>query len=372
LRRKPLLPVVLSLFIAAKSLGARDACAQSSDPQQVAAAQALFEQASAALDRKDYATACPKLEEVVRLVPDGIGAHLALGECYEGLGRLASAWTSYVRTEAIATQTKQLARKKEAQKRAEALRPRLAQLTITVPDAVRALPGLSITRDGIPVGAAQWGLSLPVDKGKHVIVVMATGRPRWEKTIQIDTDGASETATIEVPAAPADKPAPSSSASPPADKLPTESPPAAADRAASSVFGGDVERSHRRQVGLTVRVDSDLVHRLGVRFAPGLTYGLSHFVEVGASALVGRTMGFEPQATLFILHGAWKPLVNAGVPVFIVDGVTLGIRGAAGLQWDPFRHFGLFMQLGGVYFFNSPDGYARALLVPSGGLQGRL
>jgi hypothetical protein len=349
-------------------LARREAAAQQADPQQVAAAQALFEQASAALDRKDYASACPKLEEVVRLVPEGLGARLALGECYEGMGRLASAWTVYLRTETSAMQARQAARQKEAHQRAEALKPRLAQLKITVPSELRALPGLAVSRDGIPVGAAQWDLSLPVDKGKHVIVATASGRERWEKTIEIPSDGAAETVTIEVPEKPVEKPA-----SPSPEKTP--SPPAQgeeADRPRETLFGVEEDRSHRRQFGLVVRVDSDVVYRLGARFAPGLTFGLGDFFEIGASALIGRTMGFEPQATLFILKGAWKPLVNAGVPVFVSDGVIVGARGAAGLQWDPIRHFGIFVQLGGAYFFNPPEGFARALLLPSGGVQGRL
>src|SRR5262245_14421848 len=112
-------------------------------------AQALYEQAVAAMDKKDYASACPSLEEVVRLIPEGVGAKLTLAECYEGAGRLASAWTGYALAEAAAAKENQREREQKAHARAEALKPKLARLTIVVPEAVRALPGLAITRDGV-------------------------------------------------------------------------------------------------------------------------------------------------------------------------------------------------------------------------------
>jgi len=55
------------------------------------------------------------------------------------------------------------------------LKPKLAQLTIVVPEAMRGLPGLEVKRDDVTVGAAQWGVRLPVDKGRHAVVVTATG-----------------------------------------------------------------------------------------------------------------------------------------------------------------------------------------------------
>src|SRR5262245_25783154 len=58
-------------------------------------AEALYDAATKAMDGNDYAAACPKLEEVVRLVPHGVGARLTLARCYEGAGRLASAHASY-------------------------------------------------------------------------------------------------------------------------------------------------------------------------------------------------------------------------------------------------------------------------------------
>lgn len=185
--------IALSVGIAAAEIHAQPA---KSDP--LAAAQALHEQAVKALDAKDYATACPKFEQVVRLVPNGLGARLSLAECYEGAGRLASAWTTYVALEeAAAKDPKQRERQTIAHTRAEALEPRLSRLTIIVPDAVRALPGLEIQRDGVPVASVQWGTPLPVDKGTHVLAATATGKQRQEKTINVQTDGMKSSVEID-------------------------------------------------------------------------------------------------------------------------------------------------------------------------------
>jgi Tetratricopeptide repeat len=185
--------VALALGVAAPQVHAQPT---GQDPLTVA--QSLHEQAVKALDAKDYATACPKFEEVVRLVPNGLGARLSLAECYEGAGRLASAFTTYVALEeAAAKDPKQRERQTIAQTRAQALEPRLARLTIVVPDAVRALPGLEIQRDGAVVPSAQWGAPLPVDKGAHVLTASATGKQRLEKAVNVPSDGTKASVTFD-------------------------------------------------------------------------------------------------------------------------------------------------------------------------------
>jgi hypothetical protein len=129
---------------------------------------------------------------------------------------------------------------------------------------------------------------------------------------------------------------------------------------------------HGRQLGAIARVDVDPIHP-GASVVVGATYGLFDYLELGASALLGREAGIEPQATLFLLgRGAWKPLINLGIPIFLGHGADAGIRGAAGVQWDASRHFGLFGQLGGAYFPGASAGLVRGVLLPSLGAQGRL
>ena len=93
-------------------------------------------------------------------------------------------------------------RQRQAHDKVAALEPRLARLRIVVTDEVRALPGLEIRRAGSLVGAAQWGLSLPADKGTHAVVVTTGDGRRWESSAVIDADGSHVDLRVELPPAP--------------------------------------------------------------------------------------------------------------------------------------------------------------------------
>ncbi|UQA56278.1 hypothetical protein [Polyangium aurulentum] len=168
----------------------RGAAAQVADPQRAITAQALYEQATAELDAGNYASACRKLEEVTRLVPEGLGAKITLGNCYEAMGKLASAWSQFALAEAQAARLGQAERAALAAQKAAALKPRLAMLTVEVPKEARAIGGLSVTRDGLPLGEAQWGTALPVDAGSHEIAAFAPGFSPWKTQIEVVADGA--------------------------------------------------------------------------------------------------------------------------------------------------------------------------------------
>lgn len=174
---------------------ASEAHAQGND---AAAAQALYDRAVELMAAKSYDHACPKLEEVTRLVPEGIGAKLTLAECYEAAGKLASAWSQYMFVESFAARTGQAERQKLAADKAAALKPRLAKLTIVVPDAVKGLPQLVVTKGGAAIGAAQFGEPVPIDVGAHAIEATAAGKKKWTGQATIPADGAD--IKIEIPA----------------------------------------------------------------------------------------------------------------------------------------------------------------------------
>lgn len=161
-------------------------------------------------------------------------------------------------------------------------------------------------------------------------------------------------------------------APPPAPQAPSSPALVVTKRDVKTTTPRDRGLGHARQFGAMARVDVDPIHA-GARTAVGLTYGAGDMLDVGLSALIGRDMGVEPQMTFFILgRSAWKPLVNLGFPIFFTESAAMGIRGAAGVEWDPIRHFGVFVQVGGAYFLRSAPGYARGVFVPSFGVQGRL
>ena len=104
------------------------------------------------------------------------------------------------------------AREKLARDRASALEPNLSKLAVVVSDANRA-DGMTITRDGTDVGAAQWSLELPIDPGEHRITASAKGRRAWSTKVTV---AAAHTERVQIPAlqiAPEDHPAPPSTGS---------------------------------------------------------------------------------------------------------------------------------------------------------------
>lgn len=187
------------------ALLAEQAWAQAPDPQRAAAAQALYDQATEEMDAKNYASACRKLEEATTLVPEGIGAKLTLAQCYEALGRLASAWAQYALVQTQAEKAGQAPRAKRAAAKAAELKPKLATLTVEVPAELRSIPGLSITRDGAPLGEGQWGAPIPMDVGEHLVVAKAPDYKPWEGRIVIEADG-TKTSLVVGPLAPESKP----------------------------------------------------------------------------------------------------------------------------------------------------------------------
>lgn len=146
----------------------------------VAAAEVLFDEGRSLMDKGRTEEACPKLEESLRL-DTGIGTMLWLAECYQRLGRVASAWAQFRQASSMADKQSD-PRAATARKKAAALEPRLPKLAIEVA-ATSRVEGLEITRDGAPVSAAMYGTEIPIDPGPHVIVARAPGRVRWEQKV---------------------------------------------------------------------------------------------------------------------------------------------------------------------------------------------
>ncbi|WP_052376556.1 tetratricopeptide repeat protein [Chondromyces apiculatus] len=209
----------LALALSLGLLTATSAHAQSADAQTAATAQSLYDQASADMDAGQFARACPKLEEVTRLIPDGLGAKLTLAECYEKAGRLASAWAQYTLVETLAARAGQAERAQQAATTAAALKPRLATLTVEVPEEVRSVTGLAITRDGVTLGEAQWGVTLPIDAGAHTLVATAPGRKPWKEAVQVSGEGAKVAVTVKPLQVEVAAPAPVQAPPPPADTV---------------------------------------------------------------------------------------------------------------------------------------------------------
>jgi len=182
------------------------------DPSNAVAAQALFDDAKASMEKGDYATACPKLEESQRLQPAG-GTLLFLGLCLEGSGKTATAWERFNEALSTARRDARPDRERAAEQHIATLTSKLTRLDVVVPDGVRAISGLRVSRDGEDVPAPIWGTPIPVDPGRHTVRVTAPRMKPWETVVA--TAGEAATATVTVPALEPDPNAPAPEPTPP-------------------------------------------------------------------------------------------------------------------------------------------------------------
>ncbi len=142
------------------------------DASDKAAAEALFQQAKNLMGQKQYQEACEKFRTSQEL-DAGLGTLLHLGDCYEKLGRTASAWATFEEAASVAAGRGDVGRQQVAQSRAARLKPQLSYVVIR---SAQPLPsGAVVSRDGRPVPEALWGSPVPVDPGTLTIRVTAPG-----------------------------------------------------------------------------------------------------------------------------------------------------------------------------------------------------
>ncbi|HEX3769654.1 MAG TPA: hypothetical protein VHV30_02260 [Polyangiaceae bacterium] len=179
--------------LVALSPGAARAQGAARDDADVRRADSLFDAGKALLEGGQYVDACAKFAESKRLAA-GLGVTLYLADCYERIGRTASAWTEFRSAEGLARQRGDK-RAAVARDRALTLEGKLDRLTILVaPDVPRG--ELQILRDGAAIPPEEWGVAVPVDPGDHVVVASAAGHASRTLSAHLGPEGA--TATVRV------------------------------------------------------------------------------------------------------------------------------------------------------------------------------
>ncbi len=151
-----------------------------------AAANARFDEGKQLAAEGHYPEACARFEASLQLIPR-LGVQLNLADCYEHLGRTASAWVMFSEAAAMANQ-KGDPREAFARERMAALTPRLTRLTIVVPQA-DMVEGLEVRRDGSLIPGSLYGVSVPVDPGEHAVTASAPGRLAWSMQVHLASDG---------------------------------------------------------------------------------------------------------------------------------------------------------------------------------------
>lgn len=237
-------------------------------------------------------------------------------------------------------------------------------------------PDARITLDGQPTGRSA-PFALRVSPGGHAVVGEKDGFSPAVETVQIMA-GQERTVTLrlrrssEAPLAPV-TPQPAASAAQP-DSPEPESAGAPVEVAAAvhaEPEAPTADLSHAGQIGLVARGEVSARTKDGIS-SLGATYGISRFIDVGASVLIAKELGIRPGATwLFRPTAALKPGVEVGVPIFLADGTYAGLHGGVGLTWDMNRHMGALLGAAVEHFPSVPEGFNRTILVFSGGVHAR-
>lgn len=199
-------------------------------------AQSLFEAGRQLMAQKKYAQACPKFEDSERQDPSP-GTLLNLGECYEALGKTATAWARYESAATMAHTRGRNELETLAVSHANKLQGKLSKLTIQAPAS--PIAGLRVQLDKTDVGGASLGTAVAVDPGKHTIDASAPGYKSWSAEVTVGANGAQ--ATAQVPAL---------------QKLPPGAAPAASPNTTASKAAG-----------------AETVHDLGASHGPSRTLG---------------------------------------------------------------------------------------------------
>jgi hypothetical protein len=171
-------------------------------PQAATTAEALFRDGRRLMAEGRYAEACPKFVAAGKLEAT-TGTALNKGECFERLGKLASAWAGFDEARTLAKRSGEGARADEAARRMALLEPRLSTVLLQAPPG--GLPaGSSIRLDGQAVDAAALGTAIPVDAGSHTVEVAGAAGGSWSTTVEVAAEPKTVPVPLQAPVAPAD------------------------------------------------------------------------------------------------------------------------------------------------------------------------
>jgi hypothetical protein len=166
------------------------------------AAEQRFVEARALMKQRRYAEACPLLEQSYAMEP-AVGTLLNIADCFENIGRTASALRAFLDVAADAASRHDERREREALERADALRPRLSLVELRhgqVPPLAAAqlrpanAPGAAPLRTWSLDAAAQ---AVPLDPGRYLLVLSAPGHRRQEVVLEVPREPGSR--IIELP-----------------------------------------------------------------------------------------------------------------------------------------------------------------------------
>jgi hypothetical protein len=321
----PLLAALLVGLVLLPVATPRSALAQE-DAQQKAAAEALFNEGQELLFHRQYEAACRRFEQSQAIDP-GVGTLLYLGDCYQRLGRFASAWAIYREAYSAARAGGQPERSRVASERADALLPHLSKLSLVVAAEDRAA-GLEVTINDKLLNPALWGVAFPIDAGRYQLVARAPGRVSWSSTIEVAPGG--QQLTVQVPAL---------AAASGAEAAPAVTPPGAPWAPPSAGAAAPPAMS-----APPPDAAKDLGPRLGSRQRTGLIVAASGAGAIGLGAVFGLVAKSKDDE-------AAKECTAAGCPTRAAADLNEQARSWASVANGAYALGGLALVTGGVLYF---------------------
>jgi hypothetical protein len=150
-------------------------------PAEIAVARRLFAEAKAAESSKDWAAAAMKLRDAIAIKEtSGLRFHLAY--CEEQQGLLVEALNDYERAEDLLTVPNDDFRSQLPTKK-ESLHKRIPTITLVMPPDVT---DASLTVDDHPLSSAFLGKAIPLNPGRHTVVVSSPDRTTFTAELSLN------------------------------------------------------------------------------------------------------------------------------------------------------------------------------------------
>jgi hypothetical protein len=279
-----------------------------------ATAEELFQQARVLVEAGNYAEACPKLERSQKL--DGaVGTQFNLADCYEHVGRTASAYKMFGEVATIARAAGKFERERSAKERMSTLEPRLARVRLAVKATA---PGLEVRIDETLIDKARWAEAFPIDPGAHVVRATAPGRRPFEARLSAEERHTAEATVPELV-----DPTPRAVVAPPPPPPP---PPPTTQRTLALVTGGLGLAAIG--VGAVAGVIAISERGTAERECPSETFHFRCPTEAGSSAWNSSTSAGDVSTVGFIAGG----VLVAGAAVLWFTAPSARARAGASLS----------------------------------------
>jgi hypothetical protein len=171
---------------------ASSARADEADEMRINRASVLFEEGRRLSGEGRHGEACALFEQSLELV-EGVGTQFNLADCWERVGRTASAQALFAKAAMGANRAGQLDREKLALERSAALEPRLSRMVIEVTGSPESVV---VRRNRERVEFETWGKPVPVDPGAYDIEVTEQGKAPWLKSVKVPPGAAVVLVTV--------------------------------------------------------------------------------------------------------------------------------------------------------------------------------